>query len=44
VDLPGAKAVSDEDVTGGLSSPGLVLVADSEATLDLVEGALGLSS
>lgn len=43
-DLPGAKAVSDEDVTGGLSSPGLVLVADSEATLDLVEGALGLSS
>lgn len=43
-DLPGAHAVSDGDVAGGLSSPGLVLVADSEATLDLVEGALGLSS
>ena len=41
-DLPGAHSVSNADITGGLSSPVLVLVADSEATLGTVRGALGL--
>lgn len=42
-DLPGAHTANDADVVGGLSSPVLVLVADSEATLDTLRGALGLS-
>ena len=42
-DLPGAQAVSNADLSGGLSSPVLVLLADSEATLDTVESALGVS-
>jgi hypothetical protein len=41
-DLAGAHAVSDADVVGGLSSPVLVLVADSKATLRALRGALGL--
>lgn len=41
-DLPGAHAVTDADVVGGLSSPVLVLMADSEGTLDTLQGALGL--
>jgi hypothetical protein len=42
-DLSGAQAVSNADLSGGLSSPVLVLLADSEATLDTVETALGVS-
>jgi hypothetical protein len=42
-DLPGAHAATDTDIVGGLSSPVLVLVADSKATLDTLRGALGLS-
>ena len=41
-DLPGAHRASNADVTGGLSSPVLVLVADGEATLSALEVALGL--
>ncbi len=41
-DLPGAHRVSNADVSGGLSSPVLVLVADSEATLGALDVALGL--
>jgi hypothetical protein len=40
-DLPGAHAVSDADLTGGLSSPVLVLVADGEETLSALQAALG---
>jgi hypothetical protein len=40
-DLPGAHAVSDDDLSGGLSSPVLVLVADSDATLGALQAALG---
>jgi hypothetical protein len=43
-DLPGAHALSGADVAGGLSSPVLVLVADSEETLGTVQGALDLDS
>jgi hypothetical protein len=42
-DLPGATSVSTGDAAGGLSSPVLVLVADSDPTLRSVEGALGLT-
>ncbi len=42
-DLPGAHAANDTDVVGGLSSPVLVLVADSKATLNTLRGALGLT-
>ncbi len=42
-DLSGAQAVSNADLSGGLSSPVLVLLADSEATLDTMETALGVS-
>ena len=42
-DLPGASSISDDDVAGGLSSPVLVLVADSKATLSTVEAELGLA-
>ncbi len=41
-DLAGAHAVTDADIAGGLSSPVLVLVADSDETLGALEGALGL--
>ena len=41
-DLPGAHSASNADVVGGLSSPVLVLVADSDATLGTLEDALGL--
>jgi hypothetical protein len=41
-DLPGAHSAANGDIVGGLSSPVLVLVADSEATLDALEVALGL--
>ena len=41
-DLPGAHSATDADVAGGLSSPVLVLVADSEETLGAVQAALGL--
>jgi hypothetical protein len=41
-DLPGASAVLRADVAGGLSSPVLVLVADSRPTLETVQGALEL--
>ena len=41
-DLPGAHAVTNADITGGLSSPVLVLVADSEGTLGALEAGLGL--
>ena len=41
-DLPGAHAVTGADVSGGLSSPVLVLVADGDGTLGTVETALGL--
>ncbi len=41
-DLPGAHAATDADVVGGLSSPVLVLVADSKATLADLRTALGL--
>lgn len=41
-DLPGAHVVTSADVSGGLSSPVLVLVADSEGTLGDLEMALDL--
>jgi hypothetical protein len=41
-DLPGAHAALDADVVGGLSSPVLVLVADSKDTLNAVREALDL--
>ena len=41
-DLPGAHSAISADIAGGLSSPVLVLVADSEETLDALEVALGL--
>ncbi len=41
-DLPGAHSATNADVVGGLSSPVLVLVADSDATLGILEDALGL--
>lgn len=41
-DLPGAHAATRADITGGLSSPVLVLVADGEGTLSAVNAALGL--
>lgn len=41
-DLPGAHSATDADVVGGLSSPVLVLVADSKATLNAVREGLGL--
>ena len=41
-DLPGAHKASNADVVGGLSSPVLVLVADSAATMGTLEDALGL--
>jgi hypothetical protein len=41
-DLAGAHSVTDADIAGGLSSPVLVLVADSEETLGTLEGVLGL--
>lgn len=41
-DLAGAHTVTDADIAGGLSSPVLVLVADSDETLGALEGALGL--
>ena len=40
-DLPGVHSATDADVVGGLSSPVLVLVADSKATLNALRGALG---
>lgn len=43
-DLPGAHAVAGADITGGLSSPVLVLVADSEGTLGAVRSALALDT
>ena len=42
-DLPGAHMANDTDVVGGLSSPVLVLVADSKATLNTLREALGLT-
>ena len=41
-DLPGAHTVTGADIAGGLSSPVLVLVADSGETLSALEGALGI--
>gem|GEM_PF-440069 len=41
-DLPGAHSATNADIAGGLSSPVLVLVADSEGTLDALEVGLGL--
>lgn len=41
-DLAGAHAVTNADLSGGLSSPVLVLVADSAGTLGAVQAALGL--
>lgn len=41
-DLPGAHDVSGGDVSGGLSFPVLVLVADDDETLAAVQTALGL--
>ncbi len=41
-DLPGAHSAANADVAGGLSSPVLVLVADSEGTMAALEDALGL--
>ena len=41
-DLPGVHSATNADVVGGLSSPVLVLVADGEATLGILEDALGL--
>jgi hypothetical protein len=41
-DLPGGHAVSLDDVSGGLSFPVLVLLADGDETLAAVQGALGL--
>jgi hypothetical protein len=43
-DLPGANAVLDADIAGGLSSPILVLVADSRSTLRVLRAALGLET
>jgi hypothetical protein len=43
-DLAGAHAVNGADVVGGLSSPMLVLVADSEETLAQLQSALGTAS
>jgi hypothetical protein len=43
-DLPGASRASNTDIAGGLSSPVLVVVADSEGTLGAVDAALGLDS
>jgi hypothetical protein len=43
-DLPGAHVVSGADIAGGLSSPVLVLVADSDGTLDAMQAALGVES
>jgi hypothetical protein len=43
-DLPGANSATNVDIAGGLSSPVLVLVADSESTLSAVGTALGLDS
>jgi len=43
-DLPGAHAVSGADVSGGLSFPVLVLVADSDGSLGAVKAALGIDS
>lgn len=42
--LKGASAATGADVAGGLSSPVLVLVADSDETLGTVRTALGLAS
>jgi hypothetical protein len=41
-DLAGAHSASDADIVGGLSSPVLVLVADSKSTLNALRGVLGL--
>jgi hypothetical protein len=41
-DLSGAHTATGADITGGLSSPVLVLVADSEGTLSAVNAALSL--
>ncbi len=41
-ELPGTHSATDADIAGGLSSPVLVLVADSEGTLSAVNSALGL--
>jgi hypothetical protein len=41
-DLPGTHSATNADIAGGLSSPVLVLVADSEPTLGALQGALGL--
>ncbi len=43
-DLSGAHTATGADVTGGLSSPVLVLVADSEGTLSAVNAALSLET
>jgi len=43
-DLRGAHAIEGADVTGGLSFPVLVLVADSEGTLGAVQSALALDT
>jgi hypothetical protein len=40
--LAGAHSAANTDVVGGLSSPVLVLVADSQPTMDALEVALGL--
>lgn len=42
-DLPGTQAILNADAGGGLSSPVLVLLADSETTLETVKTTLGLS-
>ncbi len=42
-DLPGAQAILNADVGGGLSSPVLVLLADGDTTLETVKTTLGLS-
>jgi hypothetical protein len=41
-DLPGAHSATNEEVTGGLSFPVLVMVADRRQTLDELRVALGL--
>ena len=41
-DLAGTHSATDADIVGGLSSPVLVLVADSKATLNALRGVLGL--
>ncbi len=43
-DLPAAHAVADVDISGGLSSPVLVLIADSGGTLGAVQSALALDT